>query len=71
MVEANRKGNWMIYSLPGKCEPQLAANLKCLQDCTQTDPVFKGDLQALRKFAEKAEQSERRAVDHTLNPGAM
>lgn len=57
MVEANRKGNWMIYSLPVKREPQLAANLKCLQDCVQTDPMFKRDLQALRKFSEKAEQS--------------
>ena len=33
-----------------QCE--LESNLRCLQDCTQTDPVLKRDLQALRKIAE-------------------
>jgi ArsR family transcriptional regulator, arsenate/arsenite/antimonite-responsive transcriptional repressor len=50
MVVAERKQNWMIYSLPGKCAPELEANLKCLQDCVQSDPVFKRDLKALEKL---------------------
>jgi len=49
MVCAERGGNWMIYSLPVKREKELASNLKCLQDCGQTDPGFKRDLQALTK----------------------
>jgi ArsR family transcriptional regulator len=43
MVETSRCGNWMIYSLPEKRASELDANLKCLQDCVGTDPVFKRD----------------------------
>ncbi|MEO6846555.1 MAG: metalloregulator ArsR/SmtB family transcription factor [Chthoniobacterales bacterium] len=44
MVEANRHANWMIYSLPSKRPAELEMNLKCLQDCAQTDKRFRGDL---------------------------
>lgn len=47
MVEVERCGNWMIYALPVKRKPGLEANLKCLQDCVQTEPTFKKDLKAL------------------------
>jgi ArsR family transcriptional regulator len=50
MVVAEREQNWMIYSLPGKPATELKANLKCLQDCVQSDPVFKRDLKALAKL---------------------
>ena len=50
MVVAERQQNWMIYSLPKKPAPELEANLKCLQDCVQSDPVFKRDLKALAKL---------------------
>lgn len=50
MVVAGRQKNWMIYSLPRKPAPELEANLKCLQDCVQSDPVFKRDLKALAKL---------------------
>jgi len=50
MVAASRQQNWMIYSLPRKPAPELEANLKCLQDCAQSDPVFKRDLKALAKL---------------------
>ena len=43
-----RHQNWMIYSLPKKRSVELDANLKCLQDCVQTNPVFKNDLRKLR-----------------------
>jgi ArsR family transcriptional regulator len=49
MVWAERSGSWMIYSLPVKPEMELKSNLKCLQDCVQTDPEYKKDL---RKLAE-------------------
>src|SRR3954463_1490222 len=40
IVEVEREGNWMIYSLPKKRAPELETNLKCLQDCVQSDRVF-------------------------------
>lgn len=49
LVEANRHHNWMIYSLPKKVPQALEAHLRCLQDCVQTEPVFKDDLRALKK----------------------
>lgn len=56
MAQAERSGNWMIYSLPAKRAAELAANLKCLQDCVQTDPTFKSDLKKLSQL-EAAENS--------------
>jgi ArsR family transcriptional regulator len=50
MVEAERQQNWMIYSLPRKRSAELEANLKCLQDCVQSDPVLRRDLKALAKL---------------------
>jgi ArsR family transcriptional regulator len=50
MVVTERQQNWMIYSLPRKPAPELEANLKCLQDCVQDDPIFKRDLKALEKL---------------------
>jgi ArsR family transcriptional regulator len=48
LVEAQRHQNWMIYSLPTSPPAELEANLKCLQDCVQTHPVFKNDLKRLK-----------------------
>jgi len=48
MVECTRHGNWMIYSLPAVRPAELETNLKCLQDCVQTDPRFRADLENLR-----------------------
>lgn len=50
LVETSQEKNWIIYSLPQKRDRQLEANLKCLQDCVQTDPVFKRDLKVLAKL---------------------
>jgi ArsR family transcriptional regulator len=47
LVEVTRHQNWMIYALPRRRSPELAANLRCLQDCVQTHRVFKGDLRRL------------------------
>ncbi len=49
LVEASRHHNWMIYSLPKKVPPVLESHLRCLQDCVQTEAVFKSDLLALKK----------------------
>lgn len=53
IVHAQRHQNWMIYSLPQQPAAELEANLKCLQDCVQTHPVFKADLQRLQALGPK------------------
>jgi ArsR family transcriptional regulator len=50
LVECQREGNWVIYTLPGKPSRELAANLACLQDCARENPVFKRDLAKLKKL---------------------
>jgi ArsR family transcriptional regulator len=50
LVESHRHHNWMIYSLPKSVPPALASHLKCLQDCIQSEPIFKRDLAALKKL---------------------
>ncbi len=47
MATATRDQNWMIYSLPKKRARELETNLKCLQDCVQSDAVFARDLKKL------------------------
>jgi ArsR family transcriptional regulator, arsenate/arsenite/antimonite-responsive transcriptional repressor len=47
LVEVERDGNWMIYSLPRKRAAELETNLKCLQDCVQSDKAFATDLKKL------------------------
>jgi ArsR family transcriptional regulator len=51
MVTTNREQNWVIYSLPARQADELERNLKCLQDCVQTDAVFKRDREQLSKLA--------------------
>lgn len=50
MVASQRYQQWMIYSLPSSPPAELEANLKCLQDCAQTEPIFKRDLARLKKL---------------------
>jgi ArsR family transcriptional regulator len=51
MVSTAREQNWVIYSLPERRANELEQNLKCLQDCVQTDAVFKRDVEKLSKLA--------------------
>ncbi len=55
MVEAERDQNWMIYSLPKKRAAELETNLKCLQDCVQSNPIFKRDLRNLAKVCARSD----------------
>ena len=50
MVRTEREQNWIIYSLPKAAAEELDLNLKCLQDCVQSDGVFQRDLQKLAKL---------------------
>jgi len=49
LVEVRRHQNWSIYHLPAKRPAELESNLKCLQDCLSSEPVFQRDLAALKK----------------------
>lgn len=51
LVQAERRANWMVYSLPTKPSRELAANLACLQDCAKEEAVFQRDLARLRSLA--------------------
>jgi len=51
MVSTEKEQNWVIYSLPKRRAHELEQNLKCLQDCAQTDAVFKRDAEKLSKLA--------------------
>jgi ArsR family transcriptional regulator len=51
LVECQREGNWMVYSLPAKPSSELKKNLACLQDCAGDNPAFQKDLARLRKLA--------------------
>ena len=53
MVEARRHEQWMIYSLPASPGRELDLQLRCLQDCVQTEPVFRGDLRRLKALGPK------------------
>lgn len=53
MVEARRHEQWMIYSLPASPDRELDLQLSCLQDCVQTEPVFRADLSRLKALGAK------------------
>ena len=50
MAVATRDQNWMVYSLPKKRTRELELNLKCLQDCAQSDAVFARDSKKLTQL---------------------
>ena len=47
LLGVERDQNWMTYLLPQKRAPELQTNLKCIQDCVQSDKVFARDLKKL------------------------
>jgi DNA-binding transcriptional ArsR family regulator len=54
MVEARRHEQWMIYSLPKSPSRELELQLRCLQDCVQTEPEFRTDLRRLKTLGSKS-----------------
>jgi ArsR family transcriptional regulator len=55
LVVAKRHENWMIYSLPEKAPKELDLQLRCLQDCVLSHPVFREDLKRLHKINDERE----------------
>ena len=50
LVVSRRREQWMIYSLPEKAPKELDLQLRCLQDCVQSIPIFKEDLRRLKSI---------------------
>ena len=50
LVVARRHQKWMIYRLPHPPSPELDLQLRCLQDCVQSHPVFRQDLKRLQNL---------------------
>jgi ArsR family transcriptional regulator len=50
LVVAQRHEKWMIYRLPEKAPAELDLQLRCLQDCVQSHPVFREDLKRLKQI---------------------
>ena len=50
LVTGQRYQSWMLYSLPAHRPEALDANLKCLQDAIQSEPVLRKDLERLEKL---------------------
>src|SRR5688500_13445412 len=48
LVESRRHEQWMIYSLPAERPRELDWQLRCLQDCLPTHPVFRDDIRKLK-----------------------
>jgi ArsR family transcriptional regulator len=55
LVVAKRHEHWMIYSLPAKAPKELHLQLRCLQDCVLSHPVFREDLKRLHKINDERE----------------
>lgn len=49
LVEAQREGAWIVYSLPAKPAPELTANMTCLQDCCRENAILSADLRRMTK----------------------
>ena len=55
MVEVSKEANWRVYRLVAKPSHALQANLACLQDCAQEDPIFQRDKRKLTKLRDELE----------------
>jgi hypothetical protein len=48
----------MIYQLPKEAPPELDLQLRCLQDCVQSNSIFREDLKRLKKMRRECEWVE-------------
>ncbi|HWD19417.1 MAG TPA: metalloregulator ArsR/SmtB family transcription factor [Verrucomicrobiae bacterium] len=62
LVTATRRQQWMIYSLPEKAPVELDLQLRCLQDCVQSYPIFREDLKRLQNIRCAGEPVQRAAI---------
>jgi len=56
LVEAQRRGQMMVYRLPEPPPRELALQLQCLGDCVQAEPLFQADLKRLETLPAEADR---------------
>ena len=61
MVQATRREQWMIYSLPRDLPLEFSAQLKCLRECVNGHRKFQDDLTQLRKISDAVKEIVRHA----------
>ncbi|MGF1530797.1 MAG: ArsR/SmtB family transcription factor [Puniceicoccaceae bacterium] len=57
IVQAERRAQWMVYSLSEDTNPLLSENLKCLQDCFHEQVCFAEDLEAHARISSSLQGS--------------
>ncbi|HEY5552375.1 MAG TPA: metalloregulator ArsR/SmtB family transcription factor [Opitutaceae bacterium] len=62
IVEAERDGNLVFYSLPRRPGRELRVNLACLQDCVGEDPQFTRDGKRAAKIRAANAQRSRSGI---------
>ena len=62
LVVSQRHEKWMIYKLPQARPAALDLQLRCLQDCAQSEPVFRHDLKRLKGMRCECEWVEKIAI---------
>jgi ArsR family transcriptional regulator len=50
LVEAERHEQWMIYRLKQPRSNEFDLQLKCLEDCARSNPMFQADLKQQKKL---------------------
>jgi len=50
LVQTRRHGKWIIYSVANDATAELDLQLRCLQDCVQSNPLFRQDLSRLNEI---------------------
>lgn len=68
LVAATRHEQWVIYRLPARRPRELDLQLRCLQDCMQTHPVFQKDRARLNAMAPDCAWATARAAAPAPSP---
>jgi ArsR family transcriptional regulator len=66
LVLAQRHEKWMIYRLPDETSLELDLQLRCLQDCVRSNPVFRRDMKRLNRIRRQCEWVQQAAA---ISPG--
>lgn len=68
LVVGRRHEQWMIYRLPEVAPPELDLQLRCLQDCALSYPIFREDLRRLKKIRRECDWLEEVAPANPKGP---
>lgn len=57
VVEVRREANWRIYYLCPSPSSVLQVNLRCLEECADSDPVLSKDASRLRRLQDRFDEN--------------